>query len=210
MSRTGRALAAAWLGLFLTCAAADALQAQETVPGGTVIKVRLLDDLSSADARVGDRVRVRVAEDDRSGLPPGTVLVGRVTQVQKASRSQPGMIDVDFRVAELRNRWVPISGDPYSLGDRDVRETASGRLEAKGRRNERTKFIGYGAAGGVLLGKLLGTSTLEGVLLGAGAGYLYEKSRRNKSKYRDVSLDAGSEFGVRLNRRVALPRGAST
>jgi hypothetical protein len=69
------------------------------------------------------------------------------------------------------------------------------------------KFIGYGAAGGVVLGKLLGTSTLKGVLLGAAAGYLYERTQGKKNKYRDVDMKQGEAFGVRLKRQVVLRRG---
>jgi hypothetical protein len=174
------------------------------VPRDTVIKVELLEDLSSKEAHVGDRVRARVADDDQSGLPSHAVLVGRVTQVQRASRSRPGVVDIDFRVVELGDRWIPISGDLYGIHENDVHETASGRLMAEGRRHDPQKFIGYGALGGVLLGRLLGTSTLKGVLLGAGLGYLYGETVRDKSKFRDVELERGAEFGVRLDQRVVL------
>jgi hypothetical protein len=174
------------------------------VPRDTVVKVELLEDLSSKEARVGDRVRVRVHEDDHSGLPQNAVLVGRITEVQRASKSRPGVIDIEFGSLELANRWVPISGSLHSLHAQDVRETGSGRLVAKERSQNRTKFLGYGALGGVVLGRILGTSTLEGALLGAGLGYLYGESRKDKNKYRDVELDRGDEFGVRLNQRLAL------
>jgi hypothetical protein len=204
MNRIQTFRSVAWAGSLLACAAAYGQPARQVVPAGTVVKVTLQEPLRSQEARVGDRIRVQVAGDDRSGMPAGAVLVGRVTQVQQATRSQPGIIDIAFGVAELRDRWIPISGDPYTLHEKDVRETASGRLVAKGRQNDRMKFIGYGALGGVLLGRLLGTSTLKGVLLGAAAGYLYGQSRRDKSKYHDVDMKKGTEFGVRLNRRVVL------
>lgn len=194
----------AGIGVLLTCPAAYGQQSRSVIPSGTVVKVTLQDALRSKEAQVGDRIRVQVTPDDRSGIPAGAVLVGRVTQVQRASRSQPGIIDLAFGAVELRDRWIPISGAPYSLHENDLRETSTGRLVAKDRRNNGTQFIGYGALGGVLVGRLLGTSTLEGVLLGAGAGYLYGQSRRNKSKYRDIDMKAGAEFGVRLNRSVAL------
>jgi hypothetical protein len=193
-----------WALTWLICLTAGLPAATQEVPRNTVVKVQLMEDLSSKDAKVGDLVRAAVAPDDESGLPPGTNLVGRVTQVQRATKSRPGVIDVRFSVAELPDRWTPISGTLYSLNDRDVERTASGRLVAKGRRNERGKFIGYGALGGVVLGSLLGTSSLEGALLGAAAGYLYGESRRDKSKYRDVQLSDGDTFGVRLDRRLVL------
>jgi hypothetical protein len=191
-------------GLVLLCTPA---LAQEVIPRNTVVKVRLLEDLNSKEARLGDRVRATVTQDDESGFPSGTILVGRVTEVRRATRSQPGVIDIRFGAAELRRGWMPISGNPYSLHEEDVEQTASGRLVAEGRRHDPMIFIGYGALGGVVLGRILGTSSLEGALLGAAAGYLYGQSRRDRSKYRDVSLEAGEEFGVRLNQRVVLRPG---
>jgi hypothetical protein len=164
--------------------------------------VRLLQALSSKTAQVGDRVRVQVDDNDRSGLPPGAVLVGRVTEVQRASDSQPGVLDLSFGALQQSQQWQPVSGDLYSLSPADAQQTASGRLVAKKGNGDKTKFIGYGALGGVLLGKLLHTSTIKGVLLGAAAGYLYGQTR--KSKNRDVELKDGAAFGVRLNRRLAL------
>jgi hypothetical protein len=143
-----------------------------------------------------------VDDNDRSGLPPGAVLVGRVTEVQRASDSQPGVLDLSFGALQQSQQWQPVSGDLYSLSPADAQQTASGRLVAKKGKGDKTKFIGYGALGGVLLGKLLHTSTIQGVLLGAAAGYLYGQTR--KSKNRDVELKEGAEFGVRLNRRLAL------
>jgi hypothetical protein len=204
MNRLQTLRAVAGIGALLTCPAAYGQQARSVIPSGTVVKVTLQDALRSKEAQVGDRIRVQVSREDRSGMPAGAILVARVTQVQRASGSQPGIIDLAFGTAELRDRWIPISGAPYSLHENDLRETASGRLVAKDRKNNGTKFIGYGALGGVLVGRLLGTSTLEGVLMGAGAGYLYGQSRRNKSKYRDIDMKTGAEFGVRLNRSVAL------
>jgi hypothetical protein len=204
MSQIGRINAVALCGCLAAGVAAYGQPTRTVISSGTVVTVKSLDSLSSKDARAGDRVRVQVADDDRSGLPSGTVLVGRITKVQQATRSQPGTIDMDFRVAELGDRWIGIAGSPYSLHENDVEKTASGRLVAKSRQNNRMKFIGYGAAGGIVLGRLLGTSALKGALLGAAAGYLYDRSQRDKSKYQDVALDKGAEFGVRLNRDVEL------
>jgi hypothetical protein len=204
MSRISKLNAVAMCGCLVACAAAYGQATRTVISSGTVVTVKTLDSLSSKDARTGDRVRVQVADDDRSGLPPGTVLAGRNSKVQQATRSQPGTIDMDFRVAELGGRWIGISGDPYSLHDNDVEKTASGRLVAKSGQNNRMKFIGYGAVGGVVLGRLLGTSALKGALLGAAAGYLYDRSQGAKDKYHDVALDKGAQFGVRLNRDVEL------
>jgi hypothetical protein len=190
-----------WSALALPLAAAPRA-GRAIIPPGTVIHVRLLQALSSKTAQVGDRVRVQVDDNDRSGLPSGAVLVGRVTEVQRASDSRPGVLDLSFGALQHSQQWQPVSGDLYSLSQEDAQQTASGRLVAKKGKGDKTKFIGYGALGGVLLGKLLHTSTIKGVLLGAAAGYLYGQTRKDKN--RDVDLKEGAEFGVRLNRRLAL------
>ena len=190
-----------WAALVLPAAAVP-VSGRALVPQGTVVHVRLLQALSSKTAQVGDRVRVQVDDNDRSGLPAGAVLVGRLTEVQRASSSRPGILDLSFGALELGHQWQPVSGSLCSLNPADVQPTGSGRLVAKKGKGDRTKFIGYGALGGVLLGKVLGTSTIKGVLLGAAAGYLYGQTRKDKNQ--DVDLKEGSEFGVRLDRRLAL------
>jgi hypothetical protein len=187
-----------WSALALPAAAAPA-SGRVVIPRATVVHVRLLQALSSKTAQVGDRVRVQVDDNDRSGLPRGAVLVGRVTEVQRASDSQPGILDLSFGALEQSQQWQSLSGSLCSLNPADVQPTGSGRLVAK-------KGKGYGALGGVVLGKLLHTSTIKGVLLGAAAGYLY--GRTQKAKNRDVDLKEGAEFGVRLNRRLALRASA--
>ena len=180
---------------------------QQRVPEGTVVKVRLMENLNSRDARVGDRVRVELSPEDRSGLPEGTVFVGRVTEVRRASGSTPGVIDLRFGAIERNAGWQPVSARLYSLDDRDVREDASGRLIGRQRpKQDQTKIIGYGAAGGAVLGYLLKNKTesaLTGALLGAAAGYIYSEQQKKKGSP-DVDLKAGSEFGIYLNRPVSL------
>ena len=98
------------------------------IPRATVVHVRLLQALSSKTAQVGDRVRVQVDDNDRSGLPRGAVLVGRVTEVQRASGSRPGILDLSFGTLEQGQQWQSISGSLCSLNPADVQPTGSGRL----------------------------------------------------------------------------------
>ncbi len=187
--------------------AATPVQAQR-LPTGTVVKVRLMDALSSETARVGDRVRVQVSDKDRSGLSSDTVFVGRVTEVKRATNSAPGVIDLRFGALEQSGGWQPVSGDLYSLDDRYVREDASGRLVGKREAKNKQKFVGLGAAGGALLGYVLGDGMkdgLKGALLGAAAGYLYDQQQKKKEQsYRNVDLKEGEEFGIYLNRPVTV------
>src|ERR1051326_3730808 len=147
-SMSGRTyLSCLWLALALpTAVAADT--GQETIPKGTVVHVRLMDDINSRTAKVGDRVQVRVDSNDRSGLPRDAVLEGHVSEVQRASSKKPGILNLSFDSVDWTGQREPISGDLYSLSRNDVRETASGRLITTKRSGDKTKFLGYGALGG--------------------------------------------------------------
>ena len=180
------------------------------IPEDTVVRVKLSDRLSSRDARVGDRVAARVANTDRSGFPDGTRLEGEVTEVQRSTDKKPGVVDMDFRRALLPDgRTVSIDGRLASLSEEDLRRGADGRTMAR-RNNSGSKFepkwVGYGAGAGAVLATVFGGSFLKGALLGGLGGAVYGYLNKDKSRrdFRDVSLDEGTEFGVRLRDRVAF------
>jgi hypothetical protein len=179
---------------------ADRARAQ--VPEGTVVKVELMGYLSSKTAKVGDRVTAQVSPDDYSGIVPGTLITGRVVEARPAAKNRPGVLDIQFDRLDSGNGLIPISGDLAGLGKDEVSTAADGRLVSKRKSGSKLKFLGYGAAGGALLGQLLGEKPLIGALAGAAAGYLYGQSQKSKGSYRDVELKEGSEFGVRLSRDI--------
>jgi hypothetical protein len=69
-----------------------------------------------------------------------------------------------------------------------------------GSKKNTTKYVGYGAAGGLILGSLLGSNVL-GAVAGGAAGYLLGKKKKARG---DVVLKDGMTLGVRLDKRVAL------
>ncbi len=185
---------------------------QRVIPSDTVVRVSLDNTLSSRDARPGDTVSATVADRDRSGFPLGTRLEGTVTEAQRSGEGRPGVVDVRFDRAVLPGgRSLAIDGRLASLSDDDVRRTEDGRLESR-RRSSGTsgrfepKWVGYGAAGGAVLGTIFGSNLLKGALLGAAGGAVYSYLNRGKGheRYRDVELDRGTAFGVRLNQQVAF------
>jgi hypothetical protein len=108
--------------------------------------------------------------------------------------------------------WLPdgqtyqIAGSPISLDSRSVQRTSDGRLMATSSGSSsknKMKFLAYGAGAGLVIGSLLG-SNIKGALAGGAAGYLYGMLNKNKANGRDVVLKPGTEFGVRLDQRVAL------
>src|SRR5712692_4013043 len=185
-------------------------QRQSTLPAGSVLKVRLDDALSSDHNQPGDRFSATVETNGTGyGLPAGTRVDGTVTQVQQASSRQPGTLDVQFNDLRLPDgQTYQIAGSPISLDSKSVKRTSDGRLVARSGSNNHTKFIAYGAGAGLLIGSLLG-SNVKGALAGAAAGYLYGRFNKNKGNGREVALKPGTEFGVRLDQRVAMaPTGS--
>jgi hypothetical protein len=178
------------------------------IPQATVIPVSLDTALSSSTSKLGDgfSVTVRSNQDGDAEFPRGTRFVGNVVGLQKADAGQPGMLDLSFREA-----WLPdgskatIDGSLISLDDKTVTRSADGRLTAtvKPTSGNRLKMIGIGAGAGLLIGKLLDKNVIVGGLLGAAAGYFYDKYTTDKVKPTDVVVKPGTVFGVRMDRDVS-------
>jgi hypothetical protein len=180
---------------------------QSTLPAGSVLKVRLDDPIGSDQSQRGDRFTATVTDSSGYGVPSGTRVEGVVTDVQRASSNRPGMLDVDFQTLRLPDgKSYRIAGSPTSLDSHSVHKTSDGRLVARSSGSNKTKFIAYGAGAGFLIGSLLGHNVTGG-LLGAAAGYLYGQNQKSHSNGRNVVLKPGTQFGVRMDRQIALAPG---
>jgi hypothetical protein len=179
-----------------------------TLPVGTVLPVRLDQAVSSRTSSEGDQISATVITgNDDAGLPEGTRLEGVVREALAAENGKPGVMDVDFRRMVLPNgRTQAVDASLYSLNGKAVKRT-DGRLTATGDRSkDRLKWVGIGAAGGLVLSKVTKTNSIVGTLLGAGAGYLYNELG-SKAKPGDIDIKEGAEFGLRLDRQVAFDGG---
>jgi len=189
---------------------AAAAAGQIKIPADTVIHVKLDNDVSSRSAAVGDPVKATMVSTDYSGFPEGTRLEGRVTEVQRASKDQPGVIAARFDRAVLPGgKAVPIDGRLASLADEDTQRTADGRVVSRARTSKGKfdpKWVGYGAGGAAVLATILHGGFLQGALLGGlgGAVYSYINKEKDKGSFREVELTSGTEFGVRLNDPVSF------
>lgn len=178
-----------------------------SVPAGVVVPVTLDQALSSATARVGDTFTATV-KSERMGdseFPGGSKVEGVVTEVQRKTGNEPGVLDLQFRSVTLPdNTRLSIRGQLAALDGEGV-TNSNGRIvapAAKGGSNK-LKVIGIGAGAGYLIGKVL--LKKDGVLsavLGAAGGYLYDASK-NKKKAADARVAAGTTLGVRLNQGVS-------
>ena len=172
------------------------------LPVDTVLKVKLGETIGSDRSHTGDPITATVHD---ASLPAGTLVRGVIIGVKKAEENKPGKLGLDFRTLELPDgRQIAIAGTPTGLDSNSVKRGSDGRLVANPHGKSNTgKYIAYGAAGGLLIGSLLGKNVVGG-LLGAGAGYLLGKKQDRKAEHRDVVLKEGTELGVRLDRGVVV------
>lgn len=165
------------------------------IPAGTVLTVRLDQSLSSESASEGDPVRATLAEpvhiDGKVALPAGSDLRGSVMEAKEAGRVKGnGYIKLAFQSVTL-----PGGG-----------QTAiSSYWEAKAEppRKRDTAIIGGSAAGGAILGQVIGgdsESTVEGTVIGGAIGTGIVLA----NKGREVSLPAGQLLLLELRNGVSV------
>jgi hypothetical protein len=185
-----------------------------TLRAGEVIRVRLNTDLDSEHGRVGDTFRTTTVDPIYSSngvliIPQGSTIHGVVTAIQRAGRDgKPATMDVAFNSVTLPNgsRRV-INGSLTDLSSSGGRSDNEGTVSANRTSNRKLKFIGGGAAGGALIGAIAGGG--KGLAIGAGVGALTGLIGGKVKKGHEVKVKSGTEFGVILNRSLALPKYAA-
>jgi hypothetical protein len=134
------------------------------LPAGTSIRVRLAQDVDSGSASVGDNVDATVADpvsvDGAVVVPAGARVSGEVDAVQSAKHfGGQAMISVRFTSVEAQGADVEVSGSMSS--------------SEKSQKGKDTAVIAGSAAGGAILGKVLGGDTKDavaGAVVGGGIG----------------------------------------
>ena len=178
---------------------------QISIPADSVVPVTLDQAISSENAYVGQTFSATVVS-ERAGdseFPAGTKILGRVSQVQRKQGSEPGVLELSFTGARLpNNSTVNLNGALISM-DNDSIKTVGGRVVAQGDKdnNDTLKVVGIGTGAGYVIGRLLKKNSTISAIIGAGAGYLYDKSKGDKAA--EAKLAAGSKFGVRLKNGVS-------
>ncbi len=165
------------------------------IAAGTMVKVKLLQSLSSSDAQAGDRVRVQVAGDDTSGIPVGAIFNGRVAAAKPATPKASGV---------LRLRFGGGSGGAYAYNTASA-DTASALLTGTKPTSDKSQYTGIGAGVGAVIGlsrhRRLGDA-IEGAVVGGAAGY--GANQLQKKSASDVSLKRGDEISIKLDRPLTL------
>ena len=166
------------------------------IPAGTELTLALDTELSSETSRPGDTFSATVVEpivmDGREVIPAGSTIQGTVTDAAPAKRGA-GQATLALSFGALRLA----SGYHTSIvgSFQEVSASKKGRNAA---------VIGGSAAGGALLGRILGKdtrSTVIGAIIGGGIGtaVLVGKEREQ------AVLPADTPFGIRLDQAIQVP-----
>ena len=161
------------------------------IPSGTEVDVRLQTRLDSKEAVVEDRVEATTLVDLHLGndllVPAGSLLVGHVTAVEKATRlERKGSVKVEFSRLTVNGRT------------REVQATVTQALESGGLKDEAAR-IGAGAGVGAVIGGILGgvKGAIAGILIGGGGTVAATEGK-------DVELEVGTVLRVRFDSNVPL------
>ena len=192
--------------VLLVTASAGELNAQKkkktgppkyTVPANTVMRLRLNDPLNSKNAHVGDQFRSTVVDPVYAKgfqvIPPGSIVVGHVTHVVKASRkSNAGSLNVAFTAVELPNeRRAALNGSLTTSDNADN----EGEVKGGSSKKRNAAFIAGGAVVGGLVNGVAGAGIGAGIGVGAA---LFKKGK-------EAEVKPGTEFNMILNRSLLLP-----
>ena len=166
------------------------------IPAGTELTLALDSALSSETSQAGDTFSATVIEpivvENREVIAAGSTIEGRVTEATPAKRGAgEAKLGLSFSTLRLASGFrTDIVGS-----FQEVSASKKGRNAA---------VIGGSAAGGALLGRILGKdtrSTVIGAIIGGGIGtaVLVGKEREQ------ASLPADTPFGIRLEQAIEVP-----
>ena len=137
-----------------------------TLPGGTVLSVRLDQEIGTKASKVGDSFSATVenavvASNGATVVPAGARVYGKVTGLDNSDHvGEAAAIKIDFE-------RLTVSGRDYPF---NAKVTAT-NLQTRGDSRETTlKKAGVGAAAGAVLGAVLSGGDLDKILLGGALG----------------------------------------
>ena len=191
-----RLLSHAALGAAISVTAVTSGQAQGRIvlPQNSVIIVRTETALESGTVRQGQTFETVVADsvgvDGYTVIPQGSRIRGVVTYVQPATRSQSGVIEVDF------DRLILSDGTSFPIQGRLTSTDAAERRQIDSMANQRVVLVGgRGGIGAAIAGAGSQSQSTSGIL-GVLGSLL--------SEGRNVSVPAGTPLAVQLEQAVVL------
>ena len=187
--------------------------AQNALPTGTAVKMKLETTLATFSSKAGDPFSARVTEpvvmDGKTVIPIGTTIEGRVTKA-----NEPRRIAGKPTIAIFPETMILPNGDRFmlnaSLVDTNARHSADvnseGQFKGAGHDGKDLTEIGMGTGGGMLVGGLAGGG--KGLLIGGAVGATLTVSHW-LGKHRSTMLPAGTEMVMELNRPMTMTTGVA-
>lgn len=171
-----------------------------SVPAGTELTLALDSTLSSETSQVGDSFTATVIEpivvENRTVIPEGSKIHGKVTESAPAKKGA-GQAKLSLKFDSLS---LPGGYDTAIVGSfQEITESKKGRNAA---------VIGGSAAGGALLGRILGKDTkgaVIGAIVGGGIGTAVVVGQEREQ----AVLPADTPLGFRLDQPVQIPHESS-
>lgn len=168
------------------------------VPIGTNLKIRIEDTLSSKDSRMSDRFTATVLDPVRFNE---ATVTGHISSIQKSGKVQ-GRTSMNLAFDSIRlgdGRSETLHGYVTRVyGGGSSRVDEEGGVESGSRTNQTLKRGGIGAAGGAILGAIVGggKGAAIGLILGGagGAGSLAVQGSK------ELKIESGTEMLVRVTR----------
>jgi hypothetical protein len=164
-----------------------------TVPSGTRLSVQLDEAVGSATSNAGDTVSATLANDvtidGAEVLPAGSAVRGRVSEAERS-----GKVKGRARLS-LTFTGVTAHGETYSFEERYT-------MVAPGTKAKDAKTIGIPAAGGAVIGAIVGggKGAAIGAAVGGGAGTGVVLATRGK----EVGLASGAKVPITLDRPLEV------
>jgi hypothetical protein len=191
----------------LLLASLSMAQTTTPVPAGTALMVRLDTTLATFTNKPGDPFQAKLTQavvlNGSTLIPIGATVEGRVTKV-----TEPRRISGKPTIALLPEAIILPSGERYfldaTLTDTNIPGTdvsAEGQFKGSGHDRNDQLEAGGGAAGGMLIGGLIGGG--PGILIGGAVGAT-ATTVHWLSKHRSATLPAGTELTLELNRPLAM------
>ena len=169
-----------------------------TVPQGTQMQVTLSTDVGSEWSQIGDQITATtmapVVVGDRVAIPQGSTISGRVTDVFAGKKGlkigeKGGSVFLSFdQVITPQGTSAPMLASISSIA------------RSKGKTG---KIIGGSAAGGALLGKILGSND-EDVAIGAAVGGAIGTGIAAGTKGTELQLPAGTALTMTLDQAMTI------
>lgn len=168
-----------------------------TVPPGTELEAALTSTLDSETSRVGDTFVATVTEpvhvDSEPVIAAGSKIAGRVTEVKTASRGA-GNASLTLRFDSL----ILPQGDVLPI-------TASFSQSTDSKKRRNSTIIGGSAAGGAILGRILGEESKD-ALVGAVVGGAIGTGVVLAQEGAQVRLPAGTVLVLELGEPLHVPQ----